>query len=500
MNPAEIDFIESKFLSPCKIKPEKCSESFVLLIFGGAGDLSRKKLLPALYQLFQHKSFKNFSIIAIGRSIRSEKAYRTLIAKAVKKHVGKNYQKSNWDRFAKHLFYRSYNVKQQSTYDDLCGLITQHCKKNRTKNVIYYLAVQPSLTVPIIQGLSRQHLCREKQHSKIILEKPFGVDQASARKLNQKVLRAFDEKQVYRIDHYLGKETVQNILFFRYANTIFEPIWNRDYIDHVQITVAEDVGILERGEFYEEAGVIRDIVQNHLLQLIAMIAMEPPANFTANLIRNERVKIFRSIRPITGNKITQQIVTAQYSSYRREKNVAKNSLVPTYFAGKFYLNNRRWSGVPFYVRTGKKLAKKSTQIIVQFKIPALKMLGRTCDIMNPNKLIFQIQPQESITMQFCVKQPGTLNVPQPVLMSFDYAKAFQVDTLPAYNRLLLDCMQGDQSLFSRQDEVEAMWKVVDPIIKNLQRKRKISTYTAGSWGPKSAEQLITKDKRRWINA
>jgi glucose-6-phosphate 1-dehydrogenase len=483
----ETNFIQSKFLTPCKIKPEQPT-SFVMLIFGGAGDLSQKKLLPALYQLFQVKLIKNFSIIAIGRSARSVQEYRNLIAKSLKKHGTEKYKKNDEVRFAKHLYYQSYDANQPETYGALCGLITEHCKKNKTKNVIYYLAVQPSLVVPIVTGLSRQHLCREKEHSKIVLEKPFGVDRKSARKLNKKILKAFDEQQVYRIDHYLGKETVQNILFFRHANTIFEPVWDRDYIDCVQITVAEDIGIGSRGKFYEEAGVIRDIVQNHLLQLIAMVAMEPPVGWTSDLIREERVKIFQSIRPVKSDDIK----VAQYASYRREKNVAKNSLTPTFFAGKFYLDNWRWAKVPFYVQAGKKLAQKVTEIVVQFKVPPLKLLGCTCDIMQPNKLIFQIQPQESISMQFCVKQPGALNVSQSVLMSFDYAKAFNVRILPAYNRLLLDCMHGDQTLFARFDEVEAMWGVVDPIIKYLSRKRKILTYRDGSLGPKKGKIWINE--------
>lgn len=474
-----MDFIKSKFLTPCKIKPEQPA-SFVMLIFGGAGDLSQKKLLPALYQLFQAKLIKNFSIIAIGRSAWSVKEYRALIAKSLKKHVKKNYIKHSGIRFIRHLFYQPYDANNSETYGALCGLITRHCRKNKTKNVIYYLAVQPSLVVPIIEGLSKQHLCCEKKHSKIVIEKPFGVDQKSARKLNQKILKAFNENQVYRIDHYLGKETVQNILFFRYANTIFEPIWNRDYIDKVQITVSENIGIGSRGKFYEEAGVVRDIVQNHVLQLLAMVAMEPPIGWTSDLIRDERVKIFQSIQPVKNSNIR----VAQYKSYRHEKNVAKNSLTPTYFAGKFYVGNWRWAKVPFYVQTGKKLAQKTTQIVVQFKVPPLKLLGRTCDIMQPNKLIFQIQPQESISIQFCVKQPGALNIPQSVLMSFDYTRAFNVRTLPAYNRLLLDCMHGDQTLFARFDEVEAMWGVVDPIIKYLSRKRRIITYRDGSLGPK----------------
>ena len=472
----ETDFIQSKFLAPCNMKLEK-PVSFVMLIFGGAGDLSQKKLLPALFQLFQAKLIKNFSIIAISRSVRSEQDYRNLIIKSIKKHVRKEYKKNDVVKFVKHLFYQSYDANQLETYGALCGLITKHCKKNKTKNVIYYLAVQPSLAPSIIEGLFKQHLCREKEHSKIVLEKPFGMDQKSARKLNQKILKAFNERQVYRIDHYLGKETVQNILFFRYANTIFEPIWNRDYIDHVQITVAEDVGIGDRGKFYEEAGVIRDIVQNHLLQLVAMIAMGPPVDWAADLIRDERVKVFQSIKPIKNSDVEVE----QYKSYIREKNVAKNSLTPTYFAGTLYLKNSRWDGVPFYIKTGKKLAKKTTQIQVQFKIPPLKLLSRDCDTMHPNKLIFQIQPEESIAMQFCVKQPGGLNIPQPVLISFDYATSFKVRTLPAYNRLLLDCMHGDQTLFARFDEVEAMWKVVDPIIKHLARKRKISIYRDEKW-------------------
>lgn len=476
MSMKETNFIQSKFLTPCKIEPESPA-SFVMLIFGGAGDLSQKKLLPALYQLFKAKLIKNFSIIAIGRSERSAQEYRNLIAKSLKKHAAKEYKKNDVVRFVKHLFYQPYDANQLETYGALCGLITKHCKKNKTKSVIYYLAVQPSLVVPIVTGLSKQHLCREKKCNKIVLEKPFGVDQKSARKLNQKILKEFDESQVYRIDHYLGKETVQNILFFRYANTIFEPIWNRDYIDRVQITVAEDVGIGSRGKFYEEAGVIRDIVQNHLLQLVAMVAMGPPVNWTSDLIRDERVKVFRSIQSVKNSDIE----IAQYTSYVREKNVAKDSLTPTYFAGTFYLKNSRWANVPFCVKAGKKLAKKITQIEVQFKVPSLKLLSRDCDAINPNKLIFQIQPEESIAIQFCVKQPGGLNIPQPVLMSFDYATSFKVQTLPAYNRLLLDCMHGDQTLFARFDEVEAMWKVVDPIIKYLAHKRKISTYRDGKW-------------------
>lgn len=507
---ADISATQDKFAQSCATRAsEEKAESFVMLIFGGAGDLSQKKLLPALFQLFACGLLQKFSIIATGRTVRTNAEYRQLLAKILKNQLKENFRMSTWQQFAKHLFYKSCDITDSCTYPLLHDLICKHAISHRTHKVIYYAAVKPTLTSYIIDGLAKQGNWQEKLVYKIVLEKPFGVDKKSAQKLNKKLLQIFDEQHVYRIDHYLGKETVQNILFFRYANSIFEPLWNRNYIDHVQITVAEDIGIESRGYFYEESGVIRDIVQNHLLQLIAMIAMEAPAALAPDLIRNERVKVFQSIRQFKQEELAQEIVVGQYKAgkingkpvvgYRQEKDVATRSLVPTYFAGKLYIDNWRWANVPFYVRTGKRLAKKETKIIIQFKASPLRSFGEKCELKYTNRLVIYIQPEEKISIRFCVKQPGAMNKSQPVNMLFDYNKFFATNLLPAYTRLLLDCMKGDQTLFAREDGIELMWDIVDPIIAELAKKKAIQFYAAGSWGPKGADELLKRDNRQWIS-
>jgi glucose-6-phosphate 1-dehydrogenase len=468
----------------CKITPQDLqAKAFTLVIFGGAGDLSKRKLLPALYSLYQQNLIKNFSILALGRTKMSDSRYHNLIAKAVKPC-----NKKTWHKFTQHLSYEAIDMTEQSAYKILCSHIHESFRQNKSNNLLYYLAIPPNTVPKVVEMLALKNMCRHEPNAKIIIEKPFGKDKKAAIKLNKCILKEFNEQQIYRIDHYLGKETVQNIIFFRFGNNIFEPLWNRRYIDHVQITVAEKIDIENRGRFYEQTGIIRDIVQNHIMQLISLVAMEPPVGFTADSIRDEKSKVFRAIRPL------KDIVLGQYDGYRKEKDVAASSKTPTYFAGKFYIDNWRWAGVPFYIRTGKSLAKKTTEIAIQFKNPPLKLLGGVCDIMQPNTLIISIQPQEKISLGFSVKYPGTINRPNFVDMIFNYADAFKIKLPEAYERLLLDCVKGDQTLYARQDEIELMWGAVDPIIN---KPPKLVIYKTGSQGPKAAEKLIAKDDREW---
>jgi len=401
------------------------------------------------------------------------------------------------------------DLQSDESYKQLCRHIGEISPEPQTASVVFYLAVPPGLVQPIIERLFARGLCTRATEPKIIIEKPFGSDKASASALNEFILKHFKESQVYRIDHYLGKETVQNILFFRFGNSIFEPLWNRRYIDHVQITVAEDIGIESRGGLYDSAGVVRDIVQNHIMQLLALVAMEPPAGFDANLVRDEKVKVFRAIRPMSDEYIDEFMVRGQYGpgevggkavrGYREEEKVPGDSNTPTFFAGRVYIDNWRWAGVPFYVRTGKRLAGRVTEICVQFKQPPLRLLGRTCDIIEANSLVLSIQPKEEMSLQLNVKQPGVGNEPFAINMNFDYAKSFEMRTRPAYERLLLDCFKGDLSLFARSDGVEAMWEVVDPIISRWESMpaKDFPNYDAGSAGPAESADLMEADGRVW---
>jgi glucose-6-phosphate 1-dehydrogenase len=346
--------------------------------------------------------------------------------------------------------------------------------------------------------LSKKHLCREKKDAKIVIEKPFGKNKKTSHELNKNLLKAFDEKQIYRIDHYLGKETVQNVFFLRFGNTIFEPLWNRNYIENVQITVFEEMGIDRRGVFYEQSGIIRDIVQNHIMQLIALTAMEPPSDFKAESLRDERVKILKSIKRvkkkdfIIGQYEKGVIDKKRVKGYLDEENISKNSKTPTYFAGKFFIDNWRWEGVPFYVRTGKRLKKRVTEIAIHFKHPPLKLLGHVCGELEQNNLIFSIYPNQKISLLFNVKFPGMENAPYPVDMVFDYKKTFKVEPPLSYERLLIDLMKSDLTLFARQDGVETMWSIVDPIIESSKGK-KLFKYRAGSLGPNISSLLQKED-------
>ncbi len=499
----------------CKITPERVDiDPFTMVIFGGTGDLCRRKLMPTLYHLCIDQNLPDdFSIIGFASSKRSDEEYRELMKKAIQDFSKDTFSTERWDMFSRHLYYISGDFKDKNSFSLLSEMLEKLTKSTDrgAREIIYYLAVPPNFLSDIVERLSFCNLCKGTFNTRLIVEKPFGRDRASAKELNRLISKDFDEKQVYRIDHYLGKETVQNIIFFRFANSIFEPIWNRSYIDHVQITVAESLGIEHRAKFYEKSGVIRDIVQNHLMQLLALVAMEPPIGFEADFIRDEKVKIYRIIRPMDENYIDKFTVRGQYGSgringkempgYRDEKDIAPKSNIPTFFAGKFYIDNWRWAGVPFYLRTGKHLARRITEISIFFKQPPLRLFSSSCEIIEPNILVLGVQPFEKISLRFGVKRPGIGNQLYPVNMNFNYEEDIPDNVhfpLP-YERLLLDCMKEDQTLFARQDGIEEMWSVVDPIISRWENTLapEFPNYTVGTWGPEKADALIRHEGRQW---
>jgi glucose-6-phosphate 1-dehydrogenase len=505
-------------IEQCEISFDKLKRDFhVMVIFGGAGDLSRRKLLPALYHVFKENELKSgICIIAFGLTERCDETYREFVKKSLEAFSKDSLDQKTWKKFAKCLFYVTGDIKEDDKYEILHQKIIDFLKKSPNKDsngIIYYLAVPPEFSPEIVSKLKKHKLDRitteGKIHTKIVVEKPFGRDRPSAEKLNRTITGVFKENQIYRIDHYLGKETVQNIIFFRFSNSIFEPLWNYRYIDNVQITVAEELGIENRGRFYEKAGVIRDIIQNHMMQLIALIAMEPPVGIDADYIRDEKIKIYNSIQKMDAAYIDKNVITGQYDSgniagkkaiaYRKEKDVAEDSDIPTYIAMKIQIDNWRWSGVPFYIRSGKRMPKKVTEICIHFKQPPLRMFKNVCDFFEQNLLIITIEPKEKIAIRFGVKVPHTYKHTYPVNMDFIYDNVFKDMIHSPYERLLLDCLDGDLTLFARQDGVEAMWDVVDPVIARIEKNppKDFPNYEAGTWGPEGADLLLEKDNRSW---
>jgi len=499
----------------CEIKQERFDiEPFTMVIFGGTGDLSRRKLLPTLYHLCHDQNLPDeYSIIAFASSERSDDEYRDLVKQSIAEFSEGSFYEACWENFSRHLFYVSGNFNDVESYKKLSQRIEEVATpaSGGKREVIYYLAVPPQYLPDIFERLSFCKLCSGRFDARLIIEKPFGRDRATAAALNTLIAKSFEERQIYRIDHYLGKETVQNILFFRFANSIFEPLWNRRYIDHVQITVAESLGIENRARFYEKAGVVRDIVQNHMMQLLALIAMEPPIGFEADYIRNEKVKVYRTVRMMDSDYIDAYTIRGQYGAgiingrdvagYHDEKDTAPDSHTPTFFAGKFFIDNWRWADVPFYLRTGKRMKNRITEISIHFRQPPLRLFKSTCEIREPNLLVLGVQPDEEIVLHIGVKHPGIGNQLYPVNMGFNYERDFQGQVhfpLP-YERLLLDCMKGDQTLFARQDETEAMWAIVDPIIERWENTAspEFPNYAAGSWGPDASNRLIKADGRQW---
>ncbi len=505
--------IAGKFLQTCDISfPKLQIDPFTMVIFGGTGDLSRKKLLPTLFHLFGGGELSaEFSILGIARSNLIDEEYRQMMKEAVQAAGETPFDEKKWDDFKRHLFYFAGTFAGDEDFKDLSVRMDQISVPGGEgrKEIIYYLALPPQTAPQIVEGLKSHGLCQNIFLTKIIVEKPFGRDLFSARQLNHILRSAFEEKQIFRIDHYLGKETVQNIIFFRFSNSIFEQLWNRRYIDHIQITVAEELGIENRAAFYEQSGVIRDIVQNHILQVIGMVAMEPPIGFDADFIRDEKTKVFRSIQPMDDVYIDQFLVRGQYGpgniegksvpGYREEKDVPPASNVPTFFAGKLYIANWRWAGIPFYIRTGKRMAKHITEIAIEFNQPPLRLFGRTCDALEPNVLFLTLQPNEGISLHFGVKYPHRPNQISTIQMNFNYQETFKMAPHPAYERLLIDCMKGDLTLFVREDTIEAMWELVDPILRRWEEipPRNFPNYPAGTWGPLEAETLLEQEGRRW---
>lgn len=495
---------------------EPLPERFGLAIFGASGDLTKRKLIPALFNLMRSGLLPDrWYVVGLGRSTMDDKEFRKTARESLSLFSQSgSVSPSDLEAFGKRLYYLAGDSEDPGYYLRLKERLIQLDKEQGVEgNRLFYLATPPSLYTGIIKHLGAAGLNRptaRSRWSRIIIEKPFGTDLASAQSLNQEVLQSFREGQVYRIDHYLGKETVQNILFFRFANAIFEPIWNRRYIDHVQITVAESIGIEHRAGYYEQAGALRDMFPNHLLQLLSLVAMEPPATFEADAVRDEKVKVLKAVRPIPPDRIAQFAVRGQYGpgvvsgqrmvGYRDEPGVKPDSGTETFVALKLYTDNWRWEGVPFYLRSGKRLSKRVAEIAVEFKrVPHLLFKSLIPEEIQPNTLVFRIQPDEGISTKFQAKHPGPKLCMDTVTMDFSYQGSFKVVSPEAYERLLLDCLAGDQMLFSRRDWVEHSWSVIAPMLERWQKTPEpgFPNYQAGSWGPREADELIEQDRRSW---
>ncbi len=469
-----------------------------IVIFGASGDLTNRKLIPSLLNLYcKERLPKKFRIVGYGSKPLTDETFRTHLEEGLEEFAHSEFTKEDWKDFASNIVY----VKSGYT-EEAFGKLDQflHEWQGEAGNRVYYMATPPDAFPKIIDLLgSTNHLREENGWRRVVIEKPFGTDLASARQLNEQIHKALSEKQIYRIDHYLGKETVQNILVTRFANTIFEPLWNRNYIDHVEITVAEKVGVEHRGRFYDKVGILRDMFQNHLLQLLSLVAMEPPTSFEATALRNEKVKVLSAIEPMKEDEVSRATIRAQYKGYHEEEGIDPKSTTPTYGAVRLYVNNWRWQGVPFYLRSGKYLKEKLSQITIEFKCPPHLLFPSSEGDMTPNMLVLYLQPDEGVHWRFEAKVPDTVAKLRSVDMEFHYEDSFGKIALPdAYERLLLDTITGDASLFTRADEVETAWGIIDPIIHAWEaQKQPLAMYEPGSWGPREADELLAREGRSW---
>jgi glucose-6-phosphate 1-dehydrogenase len=491
--------------------PDPCS--FVL--FGATGDLAHRKVMPAIYQLWRTNLLPaEFSLVAVARRPYTDEAFVAEVRASVEAHSRvQPIDEDAWAELAKRITYQQLDFGGDAGFDRLSKRLDElDAERGTAGNRLFYLATQPSQVTEIVHQLGRvglDHELRGAGWRRVVVEKPFGRDYESARRLNHELAKVFRESQVYRIDHYLGKETVRNLLVFRFGNGIFEPVWNRSYVDHVQITVAESLGVESRGAFYEETGASRDILQNHLLQLMTLVAMEPPSSFHADALRDQKLQVLRAITTPDIEHVRHDVVRGQYGSgwvegvaaagYREEPEVDPESETETYVAGRFTIDDWRWSGVPFYLRAGKRLPKRATEIAIQFKEVPLPLFRDSNGDPAPNVLAMRIQPDEGIMLRFAAKVPGLGLDVRTVNMDFDYGTSFAVDSPDAYETLILDALLGDASLFTRADEVEAAWSVVTPIIEGwaTMLAPRFPNYAAGTFGPEAADELMQRDGRRW---
>jgi glucose-6-phosphate 1-dehydrogenase len=487
----------------------------IVVLFGASGDLAKRKVIPAMYDLASHNALgARYAVVGFSRTPMSDENFRAASGEAAKSisEVGP-VDPNKWSEFASNLYYQAGEYGNPDDYAKLGKRLAEFgSAKNLCGNRLFYLSTPPEVYHHIVEQLGQAGLAKPNtadSWTRIIIEKPFGRDLASAKELNQRVLNVFEESQVYRIDHYLGKDTVQNLLVLRFSNGIFEPLWNRNYVDHVQITAGETLGVERRGGFYETAGALRDMIQSHVLQLTSLVAVEPPASFDATAVRNEKLKVLQSIRPFDLSMVAQNVVRGQYApgqidgksvaGYRGEPGVSPASRTETFVAAQVLIDNWRWAGVPFYLRTGKRLAKRSTEIVIQFKrAPHIVFRDRAVDA---NRLVLNIQPDEGVSVSFGAKRPGPEMDIGNVTMNFSYREGFGGGARSAYATLLSDCVRGDATLFDRGDSVEAAWSLVDPILDvwSAAKTASVPQYASGSWGPRESDLLLEREGRQWFN-
>lgn len=488
-------------------KPKNC----LLVIFGASGDLTKRKLIPSIFELYKQNVLpENFRILGTARTNFSDDEFRSAMQEGIIEFV-KNPENGDITKFLNKLNYISFDTKSQDEYSKLKAKIEELDKEYKlNNNYIFYLATPPSAYASIAECLGKEDLQNDSEgFRRLVIEKPFGYDLKSAVQLNNDLHKIFRENQIYRIDHYLGKETVQNLLVTRFSNGIFEPLWNRSYVHHVEVTSAESIGVENRGGYYDNAGALRDMVQNHLLQVMSFVAMEPPSTFGADAIRNETLKVFQSLRPIKENEVDKFVIRGQYTAstikgeavkgYREEEDVNPDSRTETYVALKFYIDNWRWGGIPFYIRTGKRLPTRVTEVVIHFKPTPHSLFGQSDDCSTCNQLIIRIQPDEGILLKISMKVPGGGFELRTVNLDFHYKDLGNVRIPDAYERLIYDCMMGDSTLYSRGDVVEAAWKFLEPVQNawNNNSEIKVFGYPAGSWGPENADDLIEDKNVTW---